>query len=435
MLSSYRKADRRQALALAVVGASIALGVLVRPATAQEVSFVPNASATAEWDSNRLLNRPPRSAASYGGDVGAQLWDITPRAMTEVVAQIAYADVPQLNYDWTSGNALLRTDYKGLASEWTLAASYRKDVTFTTEFGQANFNNCLTLTVCTDSNGTAKVTTGISRDSYEVDPGFAYNFTPRFDIEGDFRINGVHYSQQQAGAFVDYTSPYAGLTLNYDTSPRSSVGVGPYFSRYEQSGNGLESSGQGQNGQVTLIGTNTTNTGGAMLDYLYKTSDVTRMTLTARVEENHIDTFGSPSQSNTTWGFEWVGTHKFEVGNIQFALGKFLEPSSIGGRVSLEQVRVQVYRPFTPRLSFTGAVRVTRTKMVGAALQDLVPTEDRTNAEGYLRYEITRRFYVTGGYIFARSRDLGEDNLAYSNGAMITFGYQGLEPNHPEFPK
>jgi hypothetical protein len=430
MLSLYRKADQRQVLALTVAGALIALGALVGPATAQEITFVPSASATAEWDSNRLLARPERSAASYGGDVGAQLWDITPRAMTELIAQIAYADVPQLNYDWTSGNVALRTDYKGLESEWTLAASYRKDVTFTTEFGQATFNNGLTLT-SPDTNGTANVTTGISRDSYEVDPGFAYNFTPRLDVEGDLRINGVHYSEQQAGAFVDYTSPYAGLTLNYDTSPRSSIGIGPYYTRYEQSGQGLQASGQGG----PLIGTNTTNTGGAMVNYLYKTSDVTRMTLTVRVEDNHIDTFGSPSQSSTTWGVEWVGTHKFEVGNIQFALGKFLEPSSIGGRVALEQVRVQVYRPFTPRLSFTGAVRVTRTQMVGAALQDLVPTEDRTNAEGYLRYEITRRWYVTGGYIFARSRDFGEDNLAYSNGAMLTVGYQGLEPNHPEFPK
>jgi hypothetical protein len=276
------------------------------------------------------------------------------------------------------------------------------------------------------------VTTGISRESYEVDPGFVYNFTPRFDIEGDLRINGVHYSQQQGGAYVDYTSPFVGLTLNYDLSQRSSIGAGPYYTRYEQSGSGFLSTG----GTTPIeIGTNTTDTSGAQASYLYKTSDVTRMTLTVRIENNHINTFGSPTQSIETWGVEWVGTHKFQVGNIQFAVGKFLEPSSIGGRVSLEQVRAQIYRPFTPRLSFTGAVRVTRTDLVGAALQDLVPTEHRTNAEGYLRYEITRRWYVTGGYIFARSRDLGQDNLAYSNGAMITFGYQGLEPNHPEFPK
>jgi hypothetical protein len=80
----------------------------------------------------------------------------------------------------------------------------------------------------------------------KLDPGFDYNFTPRLDLEGDFRLSSVRYSIQTPGQNVNYTSPYAGLTLNYDTSPRSSIGVGPYFSRYQETG-----------------GTNTTDTDGA----------------------------------------------------------------------------------------------------------------------------------------------------------------------------
>jgi hypothetical protein len=99
--------------------------------------------------------------------------------------------------------------------------------------------------------------------------------------------------------------------------------------------------------------------------------------------------------------------------------------------VALDQFRVQYDRPLSERLSLEGAVRVTRAELVGSALIAEVPTEDRTNAELNMRFDITRTWYVTGGYIFARARDLGEGNLAYSNGAIITVGYRGLEPPRP----
>jgi len=413
MSSLYRNSLLRHAPAGAAVGAQLALCLLVQPSAGQEINFVPFGSASAEWDSNRVLERPPASAASYGGLVGADIRDLTPRSYTDLTAQLLYTDIPQLGYNWTSGSAALKSDFKTLEAEYTLLAAYRHEDDVYTEFGHANFDNDLTLT-SPDTNATANVKTGITRDSYEVDPGFDYNFTPRLDMEGDFRLSSVRYSIQTPGQNVDYTSPYAGLTLNYDTSPRSSIGIGPYFSRYQETG-----------------GTNTTDTDGAAFTYNYKTSDVTRMSLVMRVERDHIDVLDFPSESTTTWGVEWVGTHKFEVGKATFSIGKFLQPSSIGGRVALDQFRVQYDRPLSERLSLEGAVRVTRAELVGAAFNAEVPTEDRTNAELNLRFDITRTWYVAGGYIFARARDLGEGNLAYSNGAIITVGYRGLEPPRP----
>jgi hypothetical protein len=413
MSSLYRNSAIRDAATHVVACALFMLGLLVQPAAGQEINLVPFGSATAEWDSNRLLSRPPASAGSYGGVVGADLRDLTPRSYTDLSAQIAYTDIPQLGFSWTSGNAALRSDFKTLEGEYTLLAAYRRDDSLYTQFGHAAFNNDLTPT-SPDTNGTGNVTTGITRQSYELDPGFDYNLTPRLDLEGDFRLNSVRYSVQTPGQEVDYTSPYAGLTLNYDTGPRSSVGIGPYYSRYQETG-----------------GTNTTNTEGAAVTYLYKTSDVTRMSLTARVERNHIDMLGFSPESVTSWGLEWVGTHKFRVGNVQFSIGRFLEPSSIGGRVALNQFRAQYVRPLSERLSFSGAVRVTHTVLVGSALAAEQPQENRANAELNLRFDITRTWYVAGGYIFARAADVGVPDLAYSNGVLLTIGYRGLEPPRP----
>jgi hypothetical protein len=418
----YRNFRVRDAAPLAVAAASLALCVFARPAAAQEINFAPFGSATAEWDSNRSLARPPQSAGSYGGVVGADLRDLSPRSYMDLAAQISYTDIPQLGYDWTSGNVAFKSDVKTLNADYTLLADYRRDDAFFTEFGQAQFNNGLTLT-SPDTNGTANVTTGITRESYEVDPGFDYNFTPRLDLEGDFRVNSVRYNIQAPGQRVDYTSPYAGLTLNYDTSQRSSIGIGPYYSHYQETnGNKLTDVAGGEN---------TTDTEGVAFSYNYKTSDVTRMSVVLRVERDHIKALDFSPQSATGWGLEWVGTHKFQVGNVQFSIGRFLEPSSIGGRVTMDQFRAQVYRPLSARLSFTGAVRATHTVVVGNALESVSPPENRANAEMYLRFDITRTWYVTGGYIFARSVDLGESNLAYSNGVLLTVGYQALEPPRP----
>jgi hypothetical protein len=384
-----------------------------QPAAAQEVNLVPFASATAGWDSNRSLDRPPAPASNYGGNVGAEVRDLTPRSYTDLVVQGTYTDVSQLNYDWYTANAALNTEFHTVNGDYTLLAGYRRDDTFYTEFGHAEFNDL--NPAAPDTSPTTSITKGITRQSYELNPGFAYTLTPRLELDGDFALNARKYSVETIGRYVDYTSPYAGLFLQWATGPRSSFGAGPYFAHYDQ-----------QDG-----GANTTNTEGAAFIYRYKSSDVTKMSLTLRVERDRINELDFGQESITAWGLEWVGTHKYRIGDVLFSIGRFLQPSSIGGRTSLDQFRAQFNRPLSARLSFTGALRITRASLIGNELTTDETPLDRANAEMYLRWDITRTWYVTGGYIFARSQDVGIQDLAFSNGVSLTFGYRGLEPARP----
>ena len=426
MSSSYRKSNTRRVAPLVTGGVLAALYTLPGQVLAQEISLVPYGNAMTEWDSNRQLSRPPASAASYGGEVGADLRDYGPRSFMDLSAAVTYSDVPHFNYDWLDANAAFKSDFRTLDADYTMVASYRRDSTFVTEFGQANFNNSLTLT-SPDTVSTSTVTTGITRESYEIDPGFTYNFTPRLDLEGDFRVNSVHYNTQFIGQRVNYVSPYAGFTVNYDLSQRSSIGIGPYYSRYDETGSVTSSI----DGVTTTESGSSTSTGGAAFTYGFKTTDVTHLSLTMRVERDHIEEGGFATQDVTAWGVELVGTHKYQVGNVLFSIGRFLEPSSVGGRVALNEFRAQLNRPLSARLTFMGALRVSDIETVGNFLSSLEPPEHRANAETWLTYNITKTWYVTGGYIFVRSRDLGQDNLASSNGAMLIFGYRGMEPPRP----
>jgi hypothetical protein len=408
MSSSCRSVSMRYAATLIAAAALLGPG---RPAWTQEIDIVPFAAAMTEWDSNRSLRRPPASAHTYGGSVGVELRDLTPRSYTDLVSQISYDKVPQLGYAWYSGSVNLNTDYRTAKGDYSLLAGYRRQDSFYTEFGHAAFNDVTPTSP--DTTATTAVTTGITRQSYEVDPGFVYQLSPRLELNGDLDVNSTRYSVEAAGRYVNYTSPYIGVFLDWAMGPRSSVGIGPYYTHYEQ----------------TDLGTNTTNTDGIGFTYHYKTSDVTRMSLVLRVERDQINVPNFGGESATTWGLEWVGTHKYRVGNVQFSIGRFLEPSSIGSRVALDQFRAQYNRPLSAKLFFSGALRVTRSQLIGSQLAE-TPLE-RTNAEMYLRMELTPTWYLTGGYIFARARDVGVSNLAYSNGVSLTIGYRGIERPRP----
>src|SRR5665213_397550 len=156
MSSSCRSMRIAHGAPLAVASALLAVW---QPVAAQEVNFVPFASTTAGWDSNRSLSRPPSSADNYGGNVGAEVRDLTPRSYTDLVVQGTYTDVSQLNYDWYTASVALNTEYHTINGDYTLLAAYRRDDTFYTEFGHAGFND-LSLTT-PDTTPTTSVTTGI----------------------------------------------------------------------------------------------------------------------------------------------------------------------------------------------------------------------------------------------------------------------------------
>jgi hypothetical protein len=123
-----------------------------------------------------------------------------------------------------------------------------------------------------------------------------------------------------------------------------------------------------------------------------------------------------------------VGSHKFLTSQIQYSIGKFLQPNSAGGRSELDQFRVQYNKLLTQRWSVNAAVRLTRESNIGTVILDNNNTRDRANAQLAVTYLLTPEWFISGGYRYARLKDTSATEAANSNGVIVSFGYHGLQP-------
>jgi outer membrane receptor protein involved in Fe transport len=119
-----------------------------------------------------------------------------------------------------------------------------------------------------------------------------------------------------------------------------------------------------------------------------------------------------------------------QTSRLQYSVGRLIEPSSIGGQVSLDQIRVQYNRGLTRRLSGSVSARITRQE----ALANGPGHRDRSYGDAFLRYALTPKWDLTGGYRFAWQRlpVVVNSTLVYdpaqSHGVYVTIGYHGLNP-------
>jgi hypothetical protein len=411
MSSSFRNAMRVRPIAWLVIAQ---LGAAL-PAAAQEVAFIPQADVSAEWATNRNLAEPPSPnselyRATVGGDLirRTQVSDLDFRPLVTVQhsSEISTLDT------WEALVNLVG-DYRTLRSESSVIAEYHREDAYNSQYGTSTFNPLNPN--APDTAGTGAIVTGITRTTYEVAPEFSYEFTQRLSLTGSADLIAVRYNNDVPGQLVSYNSPQVGLALSWALNPNTRVAFGPYYAYY--------------NPVNDTEGAVKTTTYGVSVDLASKISTVSQSKLTARVEHNSEPAaFGQPSFSQTTWGLEWVGSHKFLTSHIQYSIGRFLQPGSEGGRTESDQLRVQYNKFLTQRWSVVAAVRLTRNTDIGTVVIDNANNRDRANAQLAVSYLFTPEWSLSGGYRYAYLKYESATNSANSNGVFLTVGYHGLQP-------
>ena len=117
-----------------------------------------------------------------------------------------------------------------------------------------------------------------------------------------------------------------------------------------------------------------------------------------------------------------------ELTKYSFYLGRSIYPSSQGGLSQTDQVRAQYDHDFTPRLHFTGAVRLFRDRLVAAQADN----NYRNYATGNLRmqYMLTRQVFVAAAYTYVYQKYRFDPASADANVIQVSFGFRGLERQH-----
>ena len=406
---------RSAALIGAVGWVTITQVMFTGAAVAQEVAFVPQGNVSAEWATNRNLTVPagPDSElyrVTFGGDLLRRTTvsdlDFRPLITVQHDAQIQTLDTLEALVD-------LVGDHRTLRSESSLLAEYHREDAYNSQFGITTFNPLNPN--APDTSGTGAIVTGVTRNTYQLAPQLSYDFTQRVSVTGSADLIAVRYSTDVPGELVSYNSPTADLTFGWRLNPTSSVALGPYYSYYNPT-NGTE-------------GAVKTTTYGVSFDFVTKTSNVSQSRITARVERDSSPAaYGAPSFDKTIWGLEWVGLHKFLTSNIQYSIGRFLEPGSAGGRTESDQLRVQYGKFLTQRWSLNAAVRLTRNTDIGNVAITNGSNRDRANAQVAVSYLFTPEWSVSGGYRYSRLKYADSTEGANSNAVFLTLGYHGLEP-------
>jgi hypothetical protein len=410
MSSSFRSAIVRRRVMRAT---ALLLALAASAVSAQQVVFIPEMEVWAQYDSNRLLDPvTPQSAETYWMQLAGDLKSINERSDVEFRPQLTLQDSTLSSVDRFEALVDLKANYRTLRSTWSFLSEYHREDASNAQYGVAAFNPLNPN--APDTVGTGDIVTGLTKTTYSVEPDFTYQATQRFSLEATTRFDAVRYDVEVPDQFVSYNNTYAELDGYWSVSQRGQLGFGPYYALYDPRENDAPR----------------VNSYGVDLSYRFNWSRVDRTTLSLRAEHDTFTESGVPDYSKNTFGLEWVGYHKMQTGMVQYAIGRFMEPSSVGSLVGLNQVRVQYRHDFNVRVQFVGSVRVSRSDDLSDGSH-----EDRAILQVALVRRLTELWSVSGGYRFAyqklRELDSGvivTEPAARNNGVFINVAYHGREP-------
>jgi hypothetical protein len=385
------------------------IGVTVSPLCgAQTLYFIPGLSASAQYESNHGLSQDAVGSPGYLITGDGYLKRLGRQSDLTLHPLIQYGDFTRLKR-MQRFTALLDLDYgwRTQRGELAVTGEYLRTDLLNAQFGQAGF------TQTTDNpNGNASGTTvaGIIENRYTLEPTYAYKLTQLMRIEADVREDHIDYSsggQTIPAAGYDFQS--GTFRLVRQLGPRWHFGAGPYVSHFKSSN----------------LGHNTSTGYGIETNLRYEYSEITRWTINLSVD---LTTNAELSDSSNAWSLTWNGTTKLRLGSLRYSLGRFIEPSDVGSRTTIDTVRVQWIRPVSLRFAFNTAASYSRLRIVGNLQSE--QARDRANLELLMNYNITPTITLAGGYRFAslnvKTNDTG---YVHSHGVILTLAYRGLDPH------
>jgi hypothetical protein len=378
---------------------------------AQQLYFVPAFSARGEYDTNRALT--PNGASSAGYSVLAEGFLKRLTLQTDMILhpQISYGNFPQLKrMNRVAGLLDLNFDHRTQRSELALTGQYSRQDTLNAQFGHAAFIGPIDNP---NTDVTGVVTGGITQTRYTLDPGFFYQLTKLNRLETELREDKLNYSSSAGvqNAPLGYEFHSATVKLIRQFTPRLHFGAGPSYSHFESDNHVNKSDGYGVESHLR-----------------YEWSQITRVTVQGSVERDRTHQQNNVSGTSTAWSLFANGTTKLRLGSLRYSVGRFIEPSNVGSRTTLDQFRFEYLQPLSERWNFDGAASYGRLRIVGPTAQDQT-ARDRANAELRMNYLLSPTLTLSGGYQYASLDVKTSTGLAKSNGVFLTLSYKGLDPH------
>jgi hypothetical protein len=397
------------------VAAAVASLCAVAPAGAAQIYYQPILQLATQYNTNLDLSpidSEKRGAEGYYADAATTVGIATPTTETTLQPRVVYNYYPSASYRnrleaFLNGNG--RYSWERDHITWYGTFDHRDDVN-AEQPGAADTN---TVNPGTGNNpaGTGQPAVGVTRDYLVVDPQYTHSLTPLSGIglAGEYQFMG--YSREDSGHIgFDFYQAKAFYSKTIDL--RTSFQVGVLGNHYNARFGDAHSNSGGVTGNVT-----------------YNWSELLHSNLSGEVlQTNFQQTKDSGNLDLKSHPWSVIATTVYDAGQLtkySFYLGRSIYPSSLGGLSQIDQARAQYDHDFTPRLHFTGAVRVFRDRSVAAAADP----NYRNYATGNLRaqYMLTQRMFVAASYTYVYQKYRFDPASADANVIQVSFGYRGLE--------
>jgi hypothetical protein len=382
--------------------------VLVAPAFAAEIYYQPIALISAETDSNVDLDlgKQPQ-IQGYVADLATIVGIDTPDSTTIIRPRFVYREYPKdSGDDRLEGYLDFSSTWRTQRSNTNLQGSYQHLDEFNAEHTIAFFDD---ITGAQPTPDTGRTVVGASRDSAVLAPKYTYSFTPIISggVSGDYQR--VTYSPSDDSSHLNFDFYQARAFATYSASPRFDWSFGGFGSQFKTVDADSRATGSGAVADFTgnwtpLLSTNA--------ELLYQHTDINTTIPTPLI-----------TSLNKVGGSVDIG-YKAELDRFHLIAKRSISPSGAGAVYTLDRIQLQYDRSFTERFTMTAA-------LVGIRTHGLTPNlagDDRKYAQSIIEahYNLTRRFFVQGGYQYSWQRYQNDPNSASNNRIYVEFGYQGL---------
>jgi hypothetical protein len=403
----------------AIFGAFAIAMALNLPAIGAEQYFRPSVTATVEDHSNIDLSATAQSQNIVGYKADLQgTWGIrTPRSSTELMPRLVVQKFQQRDrLSRTQEYLDLKTKFKTQLSSVELFGRFNRLDTYQSELVSAGFNDFDPGAIPGGQSG--RVLVGNTRTLAQLRPRFSHTLSQRTDVGVYADYQHVDFSSQSINNQVDYDYGIVNGFVARRFGPKTRLTTGVFASKYETKDN-----------------TNRTSAVGVSVDWSRDWSKQLQGTLSIGAERSKVRKLDvaipaapvATEETATNWSATYSAAYRGEVSRIRFTVGRDLTPSSRGDKSATDQIRIGYDRTLTPRLDFTGAVRLLKERSIKGVSSN---PNDRNygTADLGLKWALTRTWFLHGEYRYFRQKYADTGSSAHDNVFVVSMQYLGLPP-------
>jgi hypothetical protein len=245
----------------------------------------------------------------------------------------------------------------------------------------------------------------------QLRPSYRRSLTER----AGFGLNGIYQqasfsSNGTLSSGSDYKSWEVGSFFFWQLRQRTELSTGLYTARF-----------------TADASDNLTRGVGVSMDLAHEFGPTVSGTVSLDAERTKVEEGTAPTDESTNFGLNVGLTTRGETSQWRLTAGRTINPTTYGARSNVDQVRVQYLRDLSARWKFSSAVRAFRSRAQGS---NISRSDDRDFLRGEVEilWNVTRTWYATAGYSYARQEYKNDLGPGDNNIFAIRFGYQGLPP-------